>query len=120
MPAPITFFNVNDQRLAPGRRQREVDAGTIDDFLRVLAICHTAVPEGEPTEEGISYQAESPDELAFITAVSLVAGGSAAARLNGTWRVMAAPGRIPAVVGRSRRMVARRGWSLGYIWTTLH
>lgn len=54
--APVKFFNVNDMRLAPSRRHREADVATIEDFLKVMAICHTAVPEGEPTEEGISYQ----------------------------------------------------------------
>lgn len=31
-------------------------------------MCHTVIPEGEPTPETISYQAESPDEAAFVVA----------------------------------------------------
>ena len=40
----------------------------VRDFFRVLAVCHTVIPEGEPTPESIWYQAESPDESAFVVA----------------------------------------------------
>mmetsp|Transcript_13558 Transcript_13558/g.25965 ORF Transcript_13558/g.25965 Transcript_13558/m.25965 type:complete len:1142 (+) Transcript_13558:254-3679(+) len=64
--AKVKGFNVRDERLMVGNRAREPNAAVIDDFMHVLALCHTVIPEGEPTEEGMTYQAESPDELAFI------------------------------------------------------
>lgn len=36
--------------------------------MQILAVCHTAIPEGDPTPEAIRYQAESPDEAAFVVA----------------------------------------------------
>ena len=41
---------------------------TFRDFFRVLAVCHTVIPEGEPTPNTVCYQAESPDESAFVVA----------------------------------------------------
>ena len=32
------------------------NAGTIREFLKLLAVCHTVIPEGEPTPAGIKYQ----------------------------------------------------------------
>ena len=40
----------------------------VRDFFRILAVCHTVIPEGEATRETICYQAESPDESAFVVA----------------------------------------------------
>jgi phospholipid-transporting ATPase len=48
------------------------DAGAIRDFLRVLSVAHTVVPEtdepGDPTPATVTYQAESPDESALVLA----------------------------------------------------
>lgn len=40
-------------------------AGTIRDFLTLLAVCHTVVPETdeEDLENGIIYQASSPGKF---------------------------------------------------------
>jgi len=40
----------------------------IQIFFRVLAICHTAVPVLNSKSGKISYEAESPDEAAFVIA----------------------------------------------------
>ena len=61
-------FNFRDARLEGDGWMRLADAETIRDFFRVLAVCHTVIPEGEPTPERICYQAESPDEMAFVVA----------------------------------------------------
>jgi phospholipid-transporting ATPase len=45
----------------------DVAAG-VRAFFQLLAVCHTVIPEGEQTPEGIKYQAESPDEAAFVVA----------------------------------------------------
>ncbi|ESO07180.1 hypothetical protein HELRODRAFT_110679 [Helobdella robusta] len=42
-------------------------APIIRDFLTLLAVCHTVVPENDPKEAGgIKYLASSPDELALV------------------------------------------------------
>jgi hypothetical protein len=39
-----------------GAWRTDPNAGTIREFLRLLAVCHTVIPEGEPTPSGIKYQ----------------------------------------------------------------
>ena len=63
-----TGFNFRDSRVENGAWMRLPDANTFRDFFRVLAVCHTVIPEGEPTPETVCYQAESPDESAFVVA----------------------------------------------------
>ena len=61
-------FNFHDKRLEGVRWLQEARPDVIKHFFRLLAVCHTAIPEGEPTEDLIKYQAESPDEAAFVVA----------------------------------------------------
>jgi len=64
----IKGFNFHDDRIA---HWRETPTGIQDihqHFFRLLGICHTVIPEGDGTEQGTDYQAESPDELAFVIA----------------------------------------------------
>jgi phospholipid-transporting ATPase len=42
-----------------GAWQREADAGVIREFLKLLAVCHTVIPEGTPTPAAIKYQARN-------------------------------------------------------------
>ncbi|KAI4305105.1 hypothetical protein L6164_028493 [Bauhinia variegata] len=42
--------------------------GIIQKFFRVLALCHTAIPDVDEELGEISYEAESPDEAAFVIA----------------------------------------------------
>jgi phospholipid-translocating ATPase len=37
-------------------------------FFRILAICHTSIPELDEATGKISYEAESPDEASFVVA----------------------------------------------------
>uniref|UniRef100_A0A804I585 Phospholipid-transporting ATPase n=1 Tax=Musa acuminata subsp. malaccensis TaxID=214687 RepID=A0A804I585_MUSAM len=46
----------------------EPNAGTILVFLRVLALCHTAIAEANEKTGAFTYEAESPDEAAFLVA----------------------------------------------------
>ncbi|XVF58073.1 hypothetical protein PTKIN_Ptkin07bG0032900 [Pterospermum kingtungense] len=63
----VKGFNFRDERIMNGRWVKEPHSDDIQKFFRVLATCHTAVPE--VTESGdIIYEAESPDELAFVIA----------------------------------------------------
>jgi len=61
-------FNFRDARITDGRWRERNDSEICRDFFRVLAVCQTVIPEGNPIPEEIVYQAESPDELAFVVA----------------------------------------------------
>jgi len=61
-------FNFKDVRLEDDKWRSLPDAEHVRDFFRVLGVCHTVIPEGEATRETICYQAESPDESAFVVA----------------------------------------------------
>nr|CAD1838278.1 unnamed protein product [Ananas comosus var. bracteatus] len=47
---------------------REPHADVIEKFFRLLAICHTCIPEIDEETRKITYEAESPDEAAFVIA----------------------------------------------------
>ncbi|KAF5739621.1 putative phospholipid-transporting ATPase 8-like [Tripterygium wilfordii] len=64
----IKGFNFRDERLMNGQWINEPHADVIQKFFRVLAICHTAIPDVNKESGEISYEAESPDEAAFVIA----------------------------------------------------
>lgn len=70
IPDPKLSFD--DVRLLNRFRTNHKDATTIRDFLRVLSVAHTVVPELESSavngETSVKYQAESPDESALVGA----------------------------------------------------
>ena len=66
--AAIKGFNFFDERITHGNWVNEPHADVIQKFLLLLAICHTAVPEVDEETGRISYEAESPDEAAFVIA----------------------------------------------------
>lgn len=63
---PIKGFNFKDDRLMNGHWVEEPEADMIQLFFRVLAICHTAIPDVDNESGEISYEAESPDESALV------------------------------------------------------
>ncbi|XP_052882960.1 probable phospholipid-transporting ATPase 8 isoform X2 [Gossypium arboreum] len=63
----IKGFNFRDERIMDGKWVSEPQSDVIQKFFRVLATCHTAVPEVMGPDE-IMYEAESPDEAAFVIA----------------------------------------------------
>ncbi|KAL6010963.1 putative phospholipid-transporting ATPase 8 [Asimina triloba] len=65
---PIKGFNFRDERIMNGQWVKEPNADVIKMFFRVLAICHTAIPEVDQESGEITYEAESPDEAAFVIA----------------------------------------------------
>ncbi|CAN0876633.1 Putative phospholipid-transporting ATPase 9 [Linum grandiflorum] len=65
---PIKGFNFEDGRVMNGEWRNERNADDIQKFLRLLAVCHTAIPEVDEDTEKVSYEAESPDEAAFVIA----------------------------------------------------
>lgn len=64
----IKGFSFEDDRLMHGNWTKEPHAGTIILFFRILALCHTAIPEPNEETGGFTYEAESPDEGAFLVA----------------------------------------------------
>ncbi|CAH8296220.1 unnamed protein product [Eruca vesicaria subsp. sativa] len=67
---PIKGFGFEDVRLMNGNWLREPHADDILLFFRILAICHTAIPELNEETGKYTYEAESPDEASFLTAAS--------------------------------------------------
>ena len=62
-------FNFYDERLLGGKWAEEPNAAGIRFFFEILALCHTAIPEGSPDDPaGMRYRAESPDEAALVVA----------------------------------------------------
>ncbi|KAL8260791.1 hypothetical protein R6Q59_024840 [Mikania micrantha] len=65
---PIKGFSFEDNRLMNGNWAREANPEVLLLFFRVLALCHTAIPEFNEESGSYSYEAESPDEGAFLVA----------------------------------------------------
>ncbi|KAJ1377291.1 P-type ATPase [Sesbania bispinosa] len=65
---PIKGFNFTDERIMNGNWVNESHVDVIQNFFRLLAICHTAIPEVDEGTGNVSYEAESPDEAAFVIA----------------------------------------------------
>ncbi|CAL1358050.1 unnamed protein product [Linum trigynum] len=64
----VKGFNFRDERLMNGCWIHEQDSDRIRMFFRALALCNTAVPEEDKESHGVFYEAESPDEAAFVVA----------------------------------------------------
>ncbi|KAL3018181.1 hypothetical protein AAZX31_05G014900 [Glycine max] len=64
----IKGFNFMDERVMNGNWIKEPNANVIQNFLQLLAVCHTAIPEVDEETGKVSYEAESPDEAAFVIA----------------------------------------------------
>ncbi|KAL5723493.1 P-type phospholipid transporter [Ranunculus cassubicifolius] len=65
---PIKGFNFRDERIMNGKWNKEPRSEVIQKFFRLLAVCHTAIPEVSEETGNIAYEAESPDEAAFVVA----------------------------------------------------
>ncbi|PKA63627.1 Putative phospholipid-transporting ATPase 4 [Apostasia shenzhenica] len=64
----IKGFSFEDERLMHGNWTKEPKADIILLFMRILALCHTAIPEPNVETGGFNYEAESPDEGTFLVA----------------------------------------------------
>ncbi|KAI3727851.1 hypothetical protein L6452_16471 [Arctium lappa] len=65
---PIKGFSFQDDRLQNGNWLKEPNVDVILLFFRILAVCHTAIPEVNEKTGELTYEAESPDENAFLVA----------------------------------------------------
>lgn len=61
-------FSFEDDRLMEGHWLREPNTDVMLLFFRILSICHTAIPEISEETGTFTYEAESPDEGAFLVA----------------------------------------------------
>ncbi|KAJ4952234.1 hypothetical protein NE237_029066 [Protea cynaroides] len=64
----IKGFSFQDSRLMNGNWLKEPNADVMLFFFRILAVCHTAIPELNEETGSFNYEAESPDEGAFLVA----------------------------------------------------
>ncbi|RWW31829.1 hypothetical protein GW17_00003549 [Ensete ventricosum] len=64
----IKGFNFSDERIMNGNWINEPQSDIIQKFFQLLAICHTVIPDVDEETGKISYEAESPDEAAFVVA----------------------------------------------------
>ncbi|KAL6619602.1 hypothetical protein ACP70R_034741 [Stipagrostis hirtigluma subsp. patula] len=64
----VKGFNFTDERVMDGNWVNQPNSNVIEMFFRLLAVCHTCIPEVDEESGKISYEAESPDEAAFVVA----------------------------------------------------
>ncbi|XP_075483232.1 putative phospholipid-transporting ATPase 9 [Primulina tabacum] len=64
----VKGFNFDDDRIMNGHWITEPYSNIIQKFFRLLAICHTAIPDIDEHRGNVTYEAESPDEAAFVVA----------------------------------------------------
>ncbi|XP_051135940.1 probable phospholipid-transporting ATPase 4 [Andrographis paniculata] len=67
-PPPVKGFSFEDSRLMNGNWLKEPNLDAILLFFRILGVCHTAIPEENQETGTFTYEAESPDEGAFVVA----------------------------------------------------
>ncbi|XP_050271230.1 probable phospholipid-transporting ATPase 8 [Quercus robur] len=66
----VRGFNFRDERIMNDQWVNEPHSDIIQKFFRVLAICHTVIPDKNEESGEIIYEAESPDEAAFVIAAN--------------------------------------------------
>ncbi|KAL8224334.1 hypothetical protein R6Q57_019809 [Mikania cordata] len=64
----VKGYNFEDERITNGYWIHEPRSDVIQKFFRLLAICHTAIPDVDEETGKVTYEAESPDEAAFVIA----------------------------------------------------
>lgn len=62
----VKGFNFDDKRVVNGNWVNEPRPDVIQLFFCLLATCHTVIPEVDEEKGKILYEAESPDEAAFV------------------------------------------------------
>ncbi|KAL4160470.1 hypothetical protein PRNP1_001038 [Phytophthora ramorum] len=63
---PLIHFD--DPRLINALDSNAPEAAAIDEFLTVLSVCHTVIPEKNAKTGEVDYRASSPDEEALVKA----------------------------------------------------
>ncbi|OAL38602.1 hypothetical protein AYO20_02252 [Fonsecaea nubica] len=63
---PEDLDGIHDFKQLRENMKSHPSAGVIDQFLSLLAVCHTVIPERKDEKSEIKYQAASPDEGALV------------------------------------------------------
>ncbi|XP_059634389.1 probable phospholipid-transporting ATPase 5 [Cornus florida] len=66
--AVIKGFNFRDDRLMNKHWMHRSNLTDMTMFFRVMALCHTGIPVGDDQTDKLKYEAESPEEAAFLIA----------------------------------------------------
>lgn len=64
----IKGFNFRDDRLLNKNWIHKSSANDMTMFFRVMALCHTGIPVEDDHTDKLKYEAESPEEVAFLIA----------------------------------------------------
>lgn len=64
----IKSFNFRDERLMNKMWMHNSNVNGMIMFFRVMALCHTGIPIEENGSDKLKYEAESPEEVAFLIA----------------------------------------------------
>ncbi|KAF6171849.1 hypothetical protein GIB67_007370 [Kingdonia uniflora] len=64
----IKGFNFKDVRLTSKKWIHQSESCDVAMFFRVMALCHTGIPVEDDDTEKLKYEAESPEEVAFLIA----------------------------------------------------
>lgn len=64
----IKGFNFRDKRLMNRNWIHRSNTNDITMFFRVMALCHTGIPVEDDQSDKLKYEAESPEEVAFLIA----------------------------------------------------
>ena len=64
----IKGFNFRDDRIMNKKWIRNSNAFDMTMFFRVMALCHTGIPVEDESSDKLKYEAESPEEVAFLIA----------------------------------------------------
>lgn len=59
-------MNFDDPRLIQHLREGRPNAPMIDEFLTLLSVCHTVIPEVDHSTGTVAYRSASPDEEALV------------------------------------------------------
>ncbi|GBF89503.1 phospholipid-transporting ATPase [Raphidocelis subcapitata] len=70
-PVREAYFNFWDERVMAGAWAAQPNPQLAREFFRMLALCHTVIPDGPPDPASIRYEAESPDEAALVVAAKV-------------------------------------------------
>ncbi|XP_030549237.1 probable phospholipid-transporting ATPase 5 [Rhodamnia argentea] len=64
----IKGFNFQDDRLMDGQWTRYSNVYHMTMFFKVMALCHTGIPIEDDRADKLKFEAESPEEVAFLIA----------------------------------------------------
>jgi phospholipid-transporting ATPase len=70
--SPEDLDGIHDFRQLNANLKTHQSRGVMDQFLALLAVCHTVIPERKDEKSEIKYQAASPDEGALVEGAAML------------------------------------------------